>query len=311
MTSWPKGATGGTRGSIGGFYRREAKTPRNPLAGRRLIRPMRFAVVLLAAGGSSRLGRPKQLLPYLGRTLVEHAARTALASGASEVVVVVGAEATAVRAALRDLRVRIVVNEAWAEGMGGSIARGVAALSEEFGGDRGGPRRSAAHQARPSERPRRADRRDRQADRRLVLRRRPSARPCAFAPSELARLRGLTGDAGARHLVRSGEEPVEAVAFSGANVDIDTPEDARVLLPEAEADAPAPPAIRARRRPRPAGGLSPLPTEPVAPSSGEILLFRGVTARRDAPTSSQTNPCIVDLQPRIVTRPSPSSSSSS
>jgi len=49
--------------------------------------PFRFGVVILAAGGSTRLGRPKQLLPYWGKTLVEHAARTALASGADEVVV--------------------------------------------------------------------------------------------------------------------------------------------------------------------------------------------------------------------------------
>ena len=45
---------------------------------------MAFGVVVLAAGGSGRMGRAKQLLPYLGHTLVEHAARTALASGAAE-----------------------------------------------------------------------------------------------------------------------------------------------------------------------------------------------------------------------------------
>ena len=198
---------------------------------------MSFGVVLLAAGGSSRLGRAKQLLPYLGRTLVEHAARTALASGAAEVVVVVGAESAAVREALRGLRVRIVQNDAWAEGMGGSIARGVAALGEEIDaavvalGDQ--PRITPAHLRTLAERVRESGKPIVASSYDGVL-----GAPCAFDRSEFARLRALSGDVGARHLVRSGEEPVEAVVFAGANLDVDTPEDVRLLVPEAE-DAPS------------------------------------------------------------------------
>ncbi len=198
---------------------------------------MNFGVVLLAAGGSSRLGRPKQLLPYLGRTLVEHAARTALASGASEVVVVVGAESAAVREALRGLAVRIVQNDDWAEGMGGSIASGVAALGEGVEtavvalADQ--PRitpdhlRTLAQKVAQSGKPIVASSYD------GVL-----GAPCAFSRSEFPRLRSLTGDVGARHLIRSGEEPVEAVIFTGANVDVDTPEDVRALLPQSDAGVP-------------------------------------------------------------------------
>ena len=194
---------------------------------------MRFGVVLLAAGGSSRLGRAKQLLPYLGRTLVEHAARTALASGAAEVVVVVGAEAAAVRAALAGLRVRIVENGEWAEGMGGSIARGVAALGPDLDaavvalGDQ--PRITPAHLRTLAERIGETGKPIVASSYDGVL-----GAPCAFAREEFARLAALEGDVGARRLVRSGEEPVEMVEFAGANLDIDTPEDVRALLPEAD-----------------------------------------------------------------------------
>lgn len=195
-----------------------------------------FGVVVLAAGGSSRLGRPKQLLPYLGRTLVEHAARTALASGAAEVVVVVGAEASAVRVALRGLRVRIVVNEAWAEGMGGSIARGVAALGDGIEaaavalGDQ--PRITPAHLRTLADR-------TFQTGKPIVASTYGGVMgaPCAFARSEFPRLLTLTGDVGARGLVRSGEEPVETVEFAGANVDVDTPDDVRRLIPALDEEA--------------------------------------------------------------------------
>lgn len=204
---------------------------------------MSFGVVLLAAGGSSRLGRPKQLLAYLGRTLVEHAARTALASGAAEVVVVVGAEAARVREALRGLRVRIVENPDWAAGMGGSIACGVAALEESNGGEgveaavvalADQPRITPAHlrtlaaRLGESSKPIVASSYD------GVL-----GAPCAFARSEFARLAVLTGDVGARHLIRNGEEPVEAVEFAGANVDVDTPEDAQALVAVGDDETPS------------------------------------------------------------------------
>lgn len=92
-----------------------------------------WAVVVLAAGGSSRLGAPKQLLPVAGEALVRRAVRTALASGATQVVLVTGAAADAVVAALgdcaTDARVQIVHNAEWARGQAGSMHTGLAALS--------------------------------------------------------------------------------------------------------------------------------------------------------------------------------------
>ena len=79
------------------------------------------AAVVLAAGGSTRLGRPKQLLTRDGETLVHRAARLALASGASRVLVVVGAYEAEIRAAVRDLPVTCLVNARWREGLAGSV----------------------------------------------------------------------------------------------------------------------------------------------------------------------------------------------
>lgn len=81
--------------------------------------------VLLAAGAGTRLGRgPKALLPFRGRTLVEHAAAVLRDGGCSDVVVVVGAGAAEVAALPGLAGCRLVPNEDWASGMGGSFRLG-------------------------------------------------------------------------------------------------------------------------------------------------------------------------------------------
>lgn len=84
-----------------------------------------IGAVVLAAGGSRRLGRPKQLVPWRGRPLVRRVARAALAAGCEPVVVVVGARAADVRATLDGLPVEIVVNPHWRRGLAGSIRAGI------------------------------------------------------------------------------------------------------------------------------------------------------------------------------------------
>ena len=84
--------------------------------------------IILAAGAATRMGRWKQLLPYRGKTLVEHAVEQALAAKFDPVIVVVGAEAASVCAALSAQPVRLVENPRWHLGMGSSIAAGVEVL---------------------------------------------------------------------------------------------------------------------------------------------------------------------------------------
>ena len=89
---------------------------------------MPAAGIILAAGTATRMGRLKQILPYRGKTLVEHSSQQALMAGFDPVVVVVGAEAATVRAALATQPVRLVENPNWQLGMGSSIAAGVEVL---------------------------------------------------------------------------------------------------------------------------------------------------------------------------------------
>lgn len=78
--------------------------------------------VLLAAGGSRRLGQPKQLLSWRGEPLLRRMARIALASGVDRVHVALGARADLCAAVLADLPVQIHVIGDWASGMGRTLA---------------------------------------------------------------------------------------------------------------------------------------------------------------------------------------------
>jgi len=86
------------------------------------------AAVILAAGGSTRFGAPKQLLPWQGRPLIAHVADMAWIAGLSPVIVVVGAEAEQVTPTLAGRDVRVLRNYRWEAGMSTSLGLGVAAL---------------------------------------------------------------------------------------------------------------------------------------------------------------------------------------
>ncbi len=86
--------------------------------------------ILLAAGLSSRMGRPKQLLEWKGRPLVRHVAEMALASRLAGLVVVLGAEAWAARSALEGLGgpVQTVESADYASGQAASLRSGLGSL---------------------------------------------------------------------------------------------------------------------------------------------------------------------------------------
>lgn len=86
-------------------------------------------IIILAAGSSSRLGQPKQLLPWQGKTLLRHVAQTALDADLGPVVIVLGAVIEPCRETLEGLDLIIAENPEWESGMGGSIATGVKSLA--------------------------------------------------------------------------------------------------------------------------------------------------------------------------------------
>jgi molybdenum cofactor cytidylyltransferase len=84
--------------------------------------------LVLAAGGSSRLGRPKQLLPYRGTTLLDWVVSTARTCGFDQLLVALGGAADHVRGAV-DLRgADVIVNDAYGTGCSSSIAAAMGAL---------------------------------------------------------------------------------------------------------------------------------------------------------------------------------------
>lgn len=89
-----------------------------------------LGAILLAAGGSTRLGRPKQLLEVDGMPLVVRQSRLLLEVGPACLVVVTGKVEGEVESALAGLDLRCQVNPAWQAGMGTSLACGVSAMPE-------------------------------------------------------------------------------------------------------------------------------------------------------------------------------------
>ncbi|MGZ8559497.1 MAG: nucleotidyltransferase family protein [Chitinophagaceae bacterium] len=82
----------------------------------------------MAAGASSRFGRPKQLLSYHGKSLLEHTVDTASDADANPVIVVLGANAALLEKVIEEKKVHIVVNKDWNEGMASSIRCGLNTL---------------------------------------------------------------------------------------------------------------------------------------------------------------------------------------
>jgi molybdenum cofactor cytidylyltransferase len=183
----------------------------------------KVAAVVLAAGASQRLGRPKQLLEIGGETLVERAARAAMGCGADETLVVLGAYADEVAPAVAGLGVRVLENHGWTEGIASSIRCGARA-AEELGCSAvlivlvdqprvgSGILSRIVHCFREEHRP-------------LVAcgYRGIAGAPALFAGRHRARLLELEGDCGARPLLRACAGRVRLVPFEPAAVDIDDP----------------------------------------------------------------------------------------
>jgi molybdenum cofactor cytidylyltransferase len=93
-----------------------------------------LTAVLLAAGGSSRMGQPKQLLQIEGESLVARMTLRLMALELSSVMVVTGSDSQAVSDQLSGLPIQIVHNPCWEEGMASSLAAGVENLPEESEG---------------------------------------------------------------------------------------------------------------------------------------------------------------------------------
>ncbi len=184
--------------------------------------------VILAAGNSSRLGRPKQLLSLGGRPVLAHTLDNAARSGLDGIVVVLGHEADAIRAAIdfAAAGARVVLNERYREGQSTSLRAGLDALPSEAGaaifllGDQPliGPAILDAILAAY-----------RRTGRPIVMPAYDGRRgnPALFARPLWPELARVVGDQGARGVLRAHADDVLEVPVAGSHytADLDTVED--------------------------------------------------------------------------------------
>jgi molybdenum cofactor cytidylyltransferase len=90
----------------------------------------KYGIIILAAGESSRLGKPKQLLPYNNKTLLKNIVDMALQVQESFTVVVTGSARDVVAQELKDTDVTLRYNDQWQTGMSSSIQEGISAIKK-------------------------------------------------------------------------------------------------------------------------------------------------------------------------------------
>jgi molybdenum cofactor cytidylyltransferase len=189
--------------------------------------------VLLAAGASTRMGQPKQLLPIGAKPLLRRVAEIALTAPVSPVVVVLGANAAQIAPSLDGLAVHVVVNEAWRDGLASSLRTGITALVNLAPkidgavialGDQ--PDFSAAQVAKLIAAKQRSGRSIVASQYRSNL-----MPPALFAAAHFTELMALRGDAGAKALFQSHADQVTVVPMDTLH-DLDTPEDYEKYLRE-------------------------------------------------------------------------------
>ena len=186
-----------------------------------------IGIIVLAAGASSRLGKPKQLLLYKGESLLHHSVKAAIETKLQPVIAVLGSNAERVRKEAERTPVHVVINTQWQEGMASSIRCGVNALLESAPSVEGlilmvcdQPFVDAA------------------LLREVIAAHLKSGKPIvacsyedSFGPpvffhrSLFSELLQLRGDIGARGVIRRHANEVAVVPFAAGTIDVDTEAD--------------------------------------------------------------------------------------
>jgi molybdenum cofactor cytidylyltransferase len=198
---------------------------------------MKTAAIILAAGESQRMGRPKQLLPVHSKPMLLHVVETVLSARLDQVIVVLGASAATIQPVLAATNVTIAINDDWREGLASSLRAGLERVS---------PRAEAALFV-PADLPRLTTR----TIQAIIACRKPSGKsiviptcrgcrgnPVLFARSLFPELLGLHGDQGGRALFASHQADIELVEVGdeGILLDVDTPADYKQATLSAQID---------------------------------------------------------------------------
>jgi molybdenum cofactor cytidylyltransferase len=207
------------------------------VAEERRFKDYRIAAIVLAAGGSTRMGSAKQILQFDGESLIRRATKTAVASQCEAVFVVVGAHANRVVPEIDDLPVLRVENAHWQSGMASSIRTGidaVAAVQPPFDGvilvlaDQPAVTSELLNQLLAA---------SEKAPAGLVACEYAGTlgAPALFTRRHFAALRALSGDRGGKSLLTAHAEAVIRIPFAPAAIDLDTRDDYERALQQAGA----------------------------------------------------------------------------
>ena len=190
----------------------------------------RIGAIVLAAGASTRLGEPKQLIDLDGQPLVRRAVYAARNAGAYQVIVVVGALAEQVIAAVGDLtNVAFVLNRNWESGLASSLASGIETAKKlRFDGvlvtTTDQPLIAFASLRKLIEAFESGHRIVAAAYDDIV------GVPAVFGSEHFDDLVKLEGDEGAGRWLRARPNDVTSIGIDNASIDIDTPADVARLL---------------------------------------------------------------------------------
>lgn len=186
-----------------------------------------IAAVVLAAGASTRLGEPKQLIRIEGESLLRRTARLAGDAGCMPVFVVLGCEAERMRNEMEGLATTPVIHEGWSEGMGSSLRRGIEAVCATQ------PQPAAVlllvcDQAKLTVEHLRRLMALQESEGAGVIASGYAGRagvPAIFGEEFYGELLELQGDAGAREVIRRHPEALKTVFWAEGEMDVDLPED--------------------------------------------------------------------------------------
>lgn len=195
----------------------------------------KYSVIILAAGGSSRLGEPKQLLQYGNVNLIQRAVREAKATDAKRVVVVLGSRAEEIQQTLSSIEVEIVRNDNWSEGIGASIRSGIDFVASDESVDGvilmvcDQPYVSSASLVELMKH-------QRESGKPIVASQYKNTvgTPAFFHRSFFQHLQELEGDTGAKKILLDHNHEVFTVKFPLGDIDIDTREDYEMLRKNSE-----------------------------------------------------------------------------
>lgn len=192
----------------------------------------KIGLIILAAGAATRMGRPKQLLSYQGRSLILHAVEVALASLCQPIIVVLGAYAEQIKPELMLKAVQVVENSQWQEGMSSSIRAGISMLLKT-NSKLDAVIISLADQPLVSPQIFNQLIQSYQETQKVIVASKyneTTGVPALFSKALFPELMQLEGDKGAKALIQKYLETGVILLIPEAAIDIDTPDDYKQLL---------------------------------------------------------------------------------